>query len=60
MQFLALQPGVHSIHSLTLMDVETGYSMNLKCVRHYLVAWAGKQILRRSVMDVVVHEVGES
>ncbi|KAF8516344.1 TRAPP trafficking subunit Trs65-domain-containing protein [Gautieria morchelliformis] len=30
MQFLALRAGVHSISCLTLTDVESGYSMNLK------------------------------
>ena len=32
MDFLAMSPGVHSIEALTLVDVETGYAMNLRCV----------------------------
>ncbi|KAJ6539624.1 TRAPP trafficking subunit Trs65-domain-containing protein [Mycena capillaripes] len=42
MEFLAVTPGVHSITTLTLTDVESGYSMNL-----------------RSVMDIVVHDIGD-
>ncbi|KIM69690.1 hypothetical protein SCLCIDRAFT_720501 [Scleroderma citrinum Foug A] len=30
MDFLALSPGIHSIEALTLVDVETRYSMNLR------------------------------
>ncbi|OCH88177.1 hypothetical protein OBBRIDRAFT_108754 [Obba rivulosa] len=32
MDFLALSPGVHSLDTLVLRDVHTGYSMNLRCV----------------------------
>ncbi|KAF9531099.1 TRAPP trafficking subunit Trs65-domain-containing protein [Crepidotus variabilis] len=32
MNFLAVSPGVHSIDALTLTDVETGFSMNLRSV----------------------------
>ncbi|KAF4580569.1 hypothetical protein EYR38_003168 [Pleurotus pulmonarius] len=31
MEFLALSPGVHSVDTLTLTDVESGISMNLRC-----------------------------
>lgn len=30
MEFLAVSPGVHSIDTLTLTDIETGFSMNLR------------------------------
>lgn len=30
MDFLALAPGVHSIDTLTLTDVQTGFTMNLR------------------------------
>lgn len=33
MKFLAVSPGVHTIAALTLMDVESGYSINLRWVR---------------------------
>jgi len=33
MDFLAVSPGVHSIDTLTLTDIESGFSMNLRCVR---------------------------
>ncbi|KAF9792921.1 TRAPP trafficking subunit Trs65-domain-containing protein [Thelephora terrestris] len=32
MDFLALMPGVHSVDTLTLTDVETGHSVNLRSV----------------------------
>lgn len=32
MDFLALTPGVHSVETLTLTDVETGYAVNLRSV----------------------------
>lgn len=32
MDFLALTPGVHSIDTLTLIDIQTGYTMNLRYV----------------------------
>lgn len=37
MEFLAVNPGVHSIDTLTLTDVETGYSMNLRSVMDIVV-----------------------
>lgn len=30
MEFLAVTPGVHPIDALTLTDVESGFSMNLR------------------------------
>ena len=35
MEFLAVTPGVHSIEILTLTDVESGFSMNLRYVLGY-------------------------
>jgi len=32
MDFLALTPGVHSIDTLTLVDIQSGYTMNLRSV----------------------------
>jgi hypothetical protein len=37
MQFLALRPGVHSIASLTLLDVESGFTKNLKSIMDVVV-----------------------
>ncbi|KAJ7241923.1 TRAPP trafficking subunit Trs65-domain-containing protein [Mycena haematopus] len=37
MEFLAVTPGVHSITTLTLTDVESGYSMNLRSVMDIVV-----------------------
>ncbi|KAG5352460.1 hypothetical protein C0989_002170 [Termitomyces sp. Mn162] len=37
MEFLAVTPGVHSIEALTLTDVESGYSMNLRSVMDVVV-----------------------
>ncbi|ETW87585.1 hypothetical protein HETIRDRAFT_448069 [Heterobasidion irregulare TC 32-1] len=37
MDFLALAPGVHPIETLTLTDVETGYSINLRSVMDVVV-----------------------
>ncbi|KAJ3517079.1 hypothetical protein NLJ89_g739 [Agrocybe chaxingu] len=37
MDFLAVSPGVHSIDSLTLTDIETGFSMNLRSVLDVVV-----------------------
>ncbi|KAJ7180377.1 TRAPP trafficking subunit Trs65-domain-containing protein [Mycena crocata] len=37
MEFLAVTPGVHSINTLTLTDVESGYSMNLRSVMDIVV-----------------------
>ncbi|KAI0637607.1 TRAPP trafficking subunit Trs65-domain-containing protein [Trametes polyzona] len=37
MDFLALAPGVHSIDTLTLTDVQTGFTMNLKSVIDVIV-----------------------
>ncbi|KAK7061966.1 TRAPP trafficking subunit Trs65-domain-containing protein [Favolaschia claudopus] len=36
-EFLAITPGVHSITTLTLTDVESGYSMNLRSVMDIVV-----------------------
>lgn len=30
MQFMAMTPGVHPVETLTLTDVETGYSVSLR------------------------------
>ncbi|KAF5384434.1 hypothetical protein D9615_003460 [Tricholomella constricta] len=37
MEFLAVTPGVHSIDALTLTDVESGFSMNLRSVMDVVV-----------------------
>lgn len=37
MEFLALTPGVHSIDALTLTDIESGLSMNLRSVMDVVV-----------------------
>ncbi|KDQ55571.1 hypothetical protein JAAARDRAFT_195423 [Jaapia argillacea MUCL 33604] len=37
MEFLALTHGVHTIDTLTLTDIETGYSMNLRSVMDIVV-----------------------
>ncbi|KAJ6490309.1 TRAPP trafficking subunit Trs65-domain-containing protein [Mycena vitilis] len=37
MEFLAVTPGVHSVTTLTLTDVESGYSMNLRAVMDIVV-----------------------
>ncbi|KAI0338227.1 hypothetical protein BDW22DRAFT_801140 [Trametopsis cervina] len=37
MDFLALTPGVHSIESLTLTDIQTGYTMHLRSVMDIVV-----------------------
>jgi len=37
MQFLAVTPGVHSIDVLTLTDIESGYSMNLRSVMDVVI-----------------------
>ncbi|KAF9045381.1 TRAPP trafficking subunit Trs65-domain-containing protein [Panaeolus papilionaceus] len=37
MDFLAVFPGVHSIDTLTLTDIETGFSMNLRSVLDVVV-----------------------
>ncbi|KAF9227179.1 hypothetical protein BS17DRAFT_775073 [Gyrodon lividus] len=37
MDFLAISPGVHAISILTLTDIETGYSMNLRSVMDVVV-----------------------
>ena len=36
MDFLALTPGVHSVDTLTLTDVETGHAVNLRCVVFFI------------------------
>ncbi|KAG6826661.1 hypothetical protein H0H92_014934 [Tricholoma furcatifolium] len=37
MEFLAVTPGVHSVEALTLTDVESGFSMNLRSVLDVVV-----------------------
>jgi len=37
MQFLAVTPGVHAIDALTLTDIESGYSVNLRSVMDVVV-----------------------
>ncbi|KAL4073822.1 TRAPP trafficking subunit Trs65-domain-containing protein, partial [Scleroderma citrinum] len=37
LDFLALSPGVHLIEALTLVDIETGHSMNLRSVMDIVV-----------------------
>lgn len=37
MRFLAIQPGSHSVDTLTLTDVETGYAINLRDTVHVVV-----------------------
>lgn len=32
MQFLALRPGLHSVDTLTIMDTEAEYTLNLRLV----------------------------
>jgi len=73
MKFLAVSPGVHTIAALTLMDVESGYSINLRWVRFVGGDGFVFVILKccqtfffwfsvggsRSVMDVVVHKLGD-
>jgi hypothetical protein len=58
MEFLAVTPGVHSITTLTLTDVESGYSMNLRYVCNaFCCSFTHFRV--RSVMDIVVHEPGD-
>ena len=58
MDFLALSPGVHSVETLTLTDIQTGYTMNLRYVAtdHDCGAMLNKNFCGSSVLDVVVHE----
>lgn len=71
MKFLAVSPGVHTIAALTLTDIESGYSINLrwvvsqdlinsfmtlKCCQPFFSLCSGES---RSVMDVVVHTLGD-
>jgi hypothetical protein len=37
MQFMAMTPGVHPVDTLTLTDVETGYSVNLRSIMDIVV-----------------------
>ncbi|TFK73162.1 hypothetical protein BDN72DRAFT_814997 [Pluteus cervinus] len=37
MQFLAISPGVHAVETLTLTDIESGYSTNLRSVMDVVV-----------------------
>lgn len=61
-----MSPGVHSIDMLTLMDVISGYAVNLRYVLCPRLNYGINQCLidavfgyNRSVMDVVVHEAIE-
>ena len=58
MDFLAVSPGVHSIDTLTLTDVETGFAMNLRWVFGIEVIYhaADEWFVCRAVMDIVVHD----
>ena len=58
MDFLALSPGVHSVETLTLTDIQTGYTMNLRYVAtdHNCSTMLNKNYCGSSVLDVVVHE----
>ena len=58
MDFLALSPGVHSIDTPTLTDVETGFAMNLRWVFGIEVIYhaADEWFVCRAVMDIVVHD----
>ncbi len=42
MEFLAISPGVHKVEALTLVDIESGYSVNLRYVR-FLATFQGSQ-----------------
>ena len=37
MDFLALSPGVHSIDALTLTDIQSGFTINLRSVMDIVV-----------------------
>lgn len=37
MDFLALSPGVHSVDTLTLTDIQSGFSINLRSVMDIVV-----------------------
>ena len=37
MDFLALAPGVHSIDTLTLTDIQSNFTMDLRCVFLYSI-----------------------
>ena len=57
MDFLALSPGVHSIQSLLLTDVQSGFVMTLRYVyTNCFLSKTGDLNVLRSVMDIVVHE----
>ncbi|KAF9452126.1 hypothetical protein P691DRAFT_722685 [Macrolepiota fuliginosa MF-IS2] len=47
MEFLAVSPGVHSIEALTLMDIESGYSINLRYahLRLLLTSFVSRSLL---------------
>ncbi|KAG8715776.1 hypothetical protein FRC11_000071 [Ceratobasidium sp. 423] len=63
MRFLAIQPGSHSVDTLTLTDVETGYAINLRCVPvecfrvHFPLL---TQLGDSDTMNVVVHKREEA
>ena len=60
MVFLAVSPGVHTIAALTLTDIESGYSINLRCVISQVIfsfqVTSPSLLASRSVMDIVVHK----
>ena len=59
MDFLALAPGVHSIDTLTLTDIQSGVTMNLRYVIAADLSPTGllNAIAQlRSVIDIIVHE----
>jgi len=61
MNFLAITPGVHLVEMLTLTDIETGYSVNLKCVYPKMrFCHTERRAFLRSILDVVVHDPRDS
>lgn len=55
-----MSPGVHTIAALTLTDIESGYSINLRCVISQVIfsfqVTSPSLLASRSVMDIVVHK----
>ena len=56
MRFMALMPGVQSIDTLILTDIESQYSTSLRYVAAVCRFAKRLMIICRSVMDIVVHE----
>lgn len=56
MNFVAISPGVHSIDTLTLTDVESGFSTNLRYEFYALRVISDSDHSSSSVLDVVVHD----